>query len=66
MEYEINFTTIGIILLDIVMLWACWRIYRHFSRLEFADKHHAAGDGRHRPRSVHHVKDSLETDQGEF
>ena len=31
MEYGISLTCIGIIFLDVIMLWACWMAHRHLT-----------------------------------
>lgn len=31
MEYELSFAGVGIIFLDMLMLWACWLVRRHLA-----------------------------------
>lgn len=41
MEYEISFAGVGLIFLDVLMLWACWMVHRHLALIEYEEERDA-------------------------
>ncbi|WP_050476534.1 hypothetical protein [Herbaspirillum rhizosphaerae] len=38
MEYEISFAGVGLIFLDLLMLWACWMVRKHLTLMEHEEE----------------------------
>jgi len=47
MDYEISFAGVGLIFLDVLMLWACWMVRRHLALIEHEEKTSALEETRY-------------------
>ncbi|MFL9880773.1 hypothetical protein PQR63_20415 [Herbaspirillum rhizosphaerae] len=66
MEYEISFAGVGLILLDALMLWACWMIRKHLALMEYEEERSEQEDVRYLQRLLLLIGDRPDRDDGEL
>jgi len=66
MEYEISFAGVGLIVLDMLVLWACWMIRRHLVLMEYEEERGEQEDVRYLQRLHLLIGDRANRDDGDL
>ena len=66
MEFEISFAGVGLILLDALMLWACWMVRRHLALIEDEEERSEQEDVRYLQRLLVLIGDRPNRDDGDL